>query len=135
MTIARRRSRLSERPPCYCYSRYSCYSWRGLRHGIGRRPASAKCFQTVASFQGQGAAQAGLIIKSLDQHQRCDASETVAYVPSLTNPLPFGVAGFFGRESRESRRYMIDDGTQCIHWHGKCFAISARNLRSLAFLL
>jgi hypothetical protein len=58
-----------------------------------------------------------------------------AYVPSLIEPAAFGVAGFLGRESHESRRYMIDYGPQCIHWHGKCFAISARNLRSLAFLL
>ena len=30
------------------------------------------------------------------------ASLLVAYVPSLTNPLPFGVAGFFVGENRAS---------------------------------
>src|SRR3979490_2706810 len=53
------------------------------------------------SFHGQSAPEAGLIIESLDQHQRCDASET-SRVRTLVDRArcPSGWRGFFGREAR-----------------------------------
>ena len=42
-----------------------------IRTALPRWQRFATCCQTVATFRGQGAPQAGLIIESRGQHQRC----------------------------------------------------------------